>query len=40
MEAGNVVEDEGKISISNLIFMNPDYEIETFKSDYADLRPV
>ena len=33
-------EDSTKIQLANLIFMNPDYEIETFKSDYAELRVV
>ncbi|EFA78923.1 hypothetical protein PPL_08391 [Heterostelium album PN500] len=29
---------ESKISLTNLIFLNPDYEIETFKNDYDELR--
>lgn len=31
-------DDEHKIHLANIILMNPDYEIETFKNDYADLR--
>jgi esterase/lipase superfamily enzyme len=31
-------DDEKKIHLANIILMNPDYEIETFKNDYADLR--
>eukprot|EP01111_Echinosteliopsis_oligospora_P012372 TRINITY_DN4218_c0_g1_i1.p1 TRINITY_DN4218_c0_g1~~TRINITY_DN4218_c0_g1_i1.p1 ORF type:complete len:713 (-),score=135.96 TRINITY_DN4218_c0_g1_i1:21-2159(-) len=27
-----------KMNLVNIILMNPDYEIETFKNDYADLR--
>ncbi|GAM22678.1 hypothetical protein SAMD00019534_058530 [Acytostelium subglobosum LB1] len=30
--------DESKIQLANLIFLNPDYEIETFKNDYDELR--
>ncbi|GAM18033.1 hypothetical protein SAMD00019534_012080 [Acytostelium subglobosum LB1] len=30
--------DKNKISLTNLILLNPDYEIETFKNDYDELR--
>lgn len=28
------------IQLQNLIFLNPDYEMTTFKNDYEELRPV
>ncbi len=33
-------ENEQRIHLANIILMNPDYEIETFKNDYSDLRAV
>eukprot|EP00026_Physarum_polycephalum_P001972 Phypoly_transcript_01976.p1 GENE.Phypoly_transcript_01976~~Phypoly_transcript_01976.p1 ORF type:complete len:717 (+),score=63.12 Phypoly_transcript_01976:122-2272(+) len=37
-EFGQQDADTTKIHLANLILMNPDYEIETFKNDYAELR--
>ena len=28
------------LHLQNLIFLNPDYELSTFKNDYLDLRAV
>ncbi|EGG22695.1 hypothetical protein DFA_04825 [Cavenderia fasciculata] len=30
--------NDSKINLANLIFLNPDYEIQTFKNDYDELR--
>lgn len=34
----DVTDSDHRITLANIILMNPDYEIETFKSDYLELR--
>ena len=41
MESG-LIQDSGDLGINlvNMIFLNPDYELETFKNDYQELKNV